>query len=217
MYGLTWDCVDFEKQKININKIAKKIEREGYTSDGKRIRGVRGKATTRWYYGSCKNQSSYRIIDIGKTLTAELKKYKEWQDEHEKDYAELYTRYYLKDEITANHRNVQRLIPLTDIGFDYPLERTYPVFIKENGEFHGTDSMKYPSKVINNELGIRFNFHALRHTHATLLMEQNIPVKTISERLGHTSTRTTLDVYAHATQNMKNDAVNIFEKVGNLL
>ena len=96
------------------------------------------------------------------------------------------------------------------------MQRTYPVFIKENGEFHGTDTIKYASKVINYNLGINFNFHALRHTHATMLIEAGIPVKAVSERLGHSSVRTTLETYVHVTDSMKNDAVNKFESIGNL-
>ena len=85
------------------------------------------------------------------------------------------------------------------------------VCVSENGQFHGTDSMKYPSRIINNELGIRFNFHALRHTHATRLIETGVPVKAVSDRLGHSSSRITLDVYVKVTDKMKSDAVDAFE------
>ena len=72
-------------------------------------------------------------------------------------------RHYLRDEITAANRKVKRIISMRDMEFEIPLEQTHPVFVKENGEYHGTDTMRYPSKVINYELGIHFNFHALRH------------------------------------------------------
>ena len=105
---------------------------------------------------------------------------------------------------------------MQDANFEVPLERSYPVFIKEDGSFQGTDSMKYPSKVINYELGIHFNFHALRHTHATMLIEANVPVKAVSERLGHSNTRTTLETYVHVTDSMREDAVSKFETFGSL-
>lgn len=47
--------------------------------------------------------------------------------------------------------------------------------------------------------------HGLRHTSATLLIAQNIDVKTVSNRLGHSETSTTMDIYAHALQ--KQDAL----------
>lgn len=216
VYGLTWDCVDFENKTITVNKIAKKIEKEGKVSDGKRKRGIRGMASTRWYFGECKTPSSYRTISVGDTLLNELRAYKEWQEANEKEYGELYIKQYAREEITETNRKVTRLIPMQQMDFEIPLERLYPVFIKENGEYHGSDSMKYPSKVINYDLGITFNFHAFRHTHATMLIESGIPVKAVSDRLGHGNVRTTLETYVHVTNNMKEEAMATFEKFGDL-
>ncbi len=41
----------------------------------------------------------------------------------------------------------------------------------------------------------RFRMHDLRHTHATMLLEQNVNPKIVSERLGHASVSLTLDTY----------------------
>jgi len=43
-------------------------------------------------------------------------------------------------------------------------------------------------------------FHALRHTHASQLIEANVDIVTISKRLGHASPNITLQVYAHLFQ-----------------
>ena len=88
--------------------------------------------------------------------------------------------------------------------------------VKENGEFHGTDSMKYPSKVAKFELGIDFKFHSLRHTHATMLVDNDAPIKDVSERLGHSDIRTTMNTYVTNTSTMKTKSMNIFEDIGNL-
>lgn len=40
-------------------------------------------------------------------------------------------------------------------------------------------------------------FHTLRHTHASLLIQEGAPIPLVSRRLGHASTRMTLDTYAH--------------------
>ena len=82
---------------------------------------------------------------------------------------------------------------------------------KESGEFITPDSFKYPSKVINHDLGILFNFHSLRHTHATILIENGANIKDVQARLGHSRISTTLDTYTHQTDKMKQDSVNIFE------
>lgn len=43
----------------------------------------------------------------------------------------------------------------------------------------------------------KIRLHDFRHSHATLLLNKNIPLSTISKRLGHKNTSTTLDIYAH--------------------
>src|SRR2546430_8359661 len=42
--------------------------------------------------------------------------------------------------------------------------------------------------------------HGLRHTHATLLLEEGVDVKTVSERLGHDSVQTTLELYGRSEE-----------------
>jgi integrase len=41
----------------------------------------------------------------------------------------------------------------------------------------------------------RIRFHDIRHTHASLLLKEGVPVKVVSERLGHATPSFTLDVY----------------------
>ncbi len=89
------------------------------------------------------------------------------------------------------------------------------VCTRENGEFITTDGLKYLSRVVNYELGINFNFHSLRHTHATMLLESRANLKDIQNRLGHSKLSTTMDTYSHVTDKIKNDAVNILEKAIN--
>jgi integrase len=40
-------------------------------------------------------------------------------------------------------------------------------------------------------------FHDLRHSHAAILIGENVHPKVIADRLGHTSISTTLDIYGH--------------------
>jgi integrase len=46
-------------------------------------------------------------------------------------------------------------------------------------------------------------FHDLRHTAATLLLERGVMAKTVSEMLGHSSVKVTLDLYGHVTPRMQ--------------
>jgi integrase len=52
--------------------------------------------------------------------------------------------------------------------------------------------------------------HDLRHTHATLLLAGGVPVKVVSERLGHASPTITLTVYQHVHPGMGREAANRF-------
>lgn len=58
--------------------------------------------------------------------------------------------------------------------------------------------------------------HGLRHTSATLLIAQNLDVRTVSGRLGHAETSTTLNIYAHALKKQDETAAaslgNLFSK-----
>jgi integrase len=49
----------------------------------------------------------------------------------------------------------------------------------------------------------KLRVHDLRHTCATLLLQNRQPIKAVSERLGHSSVRITLDLYAHLVPDMQ--------------
>ncbi len=71
------------------------------------------------------------------------------------------------------------------------------------------------AKIIKNDNDIPngVRFHDLRHTHATILLSQDVNIKIIQERLGHESITTTGDIYSHVTPAMQQKAVNILEQV----
>lgn len=52
-------------------------------------------------------------------------------------------------------------------------------------------------------------FHALRHTYATLQFENDVPLKTVSSLLGHSSINITADVYTHVLKKEKEKAMDI--------
>ena len=55
--------------------------------------------------------------------------------------------------------------------------------------------------------------HSLRHTNATLMIAEGIDVCAVSKRLGHASTSTTLNVYAHALKSKDKAAAEALENV----
>ncbi len=54
--------------------------------------------------------------------------------------------------------------------------------------------------------------HSLRHLNATYLLEARIPIQAVAAHLGHTSTKTTGDIYAHELPSMEIDAANAIEE-----
>ncbi len=55
--------------------------------------------------------------------------------------------------------------------------------------------------------------HDLRHTHGTLLIAAGVPVKVVSERLGHADPTFTIETYQHVLPGMQADAARIFEQL----
>ena len=58
----------------------------------------------------------------------------------------------------------------------------------------------------------RINWHALRHTHGTLLHVQGTPLKVAQAQLGHSHMATTLEIYTHASVIAQREAVNLLDK-----
>lgn len=87
------------------------------------------------------------------------------------------------------------------------------VCTKENGHPVTPNSVKYSCTRIQKQLGFPFNFHSLRHTHATMLLENGANIKEIQARLGHSRISTTMDTYSHVTHKMKQEIVDIFERM----
>jgi integrase len=56
----------------------------------------------------------------------------------------------------------------------------------------------------------RIRLHDLRHTHATILLKAGVPVKVVSERLGHAGPAFTMSVYQHVIPGMQADAATVF-------
>ena len=212
VFALTWEDIDFENQTLTVNKNVLKKNQSGATHG----RHISGKATTVWYFGTCKTKSSYRTIKIGDTLLNALKEYKEEQERDKIEYGDLYMKHYAKE--TSNYYNHKPEIKIINAysELQVALPEVHLVFVKHNGVFEGTDTCKYPFKVIHYELGINCRFHDFRDTHATKLIEAGADIKAISERLGHNNIQTTYEFYVRVTKKMNNDVVEKFEKVANL-
>lgn len=70
-------------------------------------------------------------------------------------------------------------------------------------------TMQNRFKAILKDCGIRnVNFHLLRHTYATVCIENGFDAKTLSELLGHADASITLNRYVHSSMQMKKNYVS---------
>lgn len=187
-FALTWDDIDFANKTLSVNKQIqwKRLDRtkeEKLATNGKSV-----KDSGYWYFSEPKYKS-YRVIDIDEDLLSIL------LDEKEKQAA---ARSYFKDRYSNNYVDKHR--HLTSDPNSSPVSL---ICVREDGSYINPRTMQYTSRVIKNNLGIKdFDYHSLRHTHATMLMENAAPLKYIQHRLGHKSIDVTINVYQHLTDTL---------------
>lgn len=114
-----------------------------------------------------KTKSSERVIAIPKELIPILKEHKKRQDE-------------LKESLGTKWKD--RGAVVTGMMGEYL-----------NGTYLNSSLKKLLKKHDMPDLHV----HDLRHANASLLINAGVPVKFISEHLGHSNTKTTEDIYAH--------------------
>ena len=72
------------------------------------------------------------------------------------------------------------------------------VFTNSTGNYLIGTNLNVKLKRICEKAGLpAIHLHSLRHTHASLLINSNVAARVIADRLGHSTTKTTLDTYSH--------------------
>lgn len=89
-------------------------------------------------------------------------------------------------------------------------DKTGYVWCWEDGSPRSPDWLTHQFKEILDKSGLpEVRFHDLRHSHATYLIQEGVPIKTISDRLGHSSTSFTQDIYGHVLPPMQEKAADV--------
>lgn len=65
-------------------------------------------------------------------------------------------------------------------------------------------------RLVNAAKITRIRFHDLRHTHASILISEDIGIVKVAHRLGHGNPKNTLETYAHLIPNQDNEVADIF-------
>jgi integrase len=90
------------------------------------------------------------------------------------------------------------------------------VFTNTDGKPVHPHSISQTFERIANRADVpRIRLHDVRHTHGTLLIKAGVPVKVVSERLGHGNPAFTIDTYQHVLPGMQAEAARTFEKLMN--
>lgn len=90
------------------------------------------------------------------------------------------------------------------------------VFCQPDGKPLRPNSVTRAWSMMAEKAGLKhINFHAARHSHASLLLRQNVHPKVVQERLGHSSIGMTLDLYSHVAPGMQEAAARGFDDLIN--
>lgn len=210
-FALTWNDIDFEKKTLTVNK---QMVKRNFGADARKAveHQTEKKPQSSWYFTSPKTISSNRTIAFGNTLYLALKKEWEKQQRKEEENGDDYTIYVLKKETDEKGNDMFHTIPIKKRNKGEQLQIPF-ICITENGQYTSTDSFKFCSRIIHKELKLAFDYHSLRHTHATLLIESGADIKNVQARLGHSNIQTTLQTYVHNTEKMEQRSVALFEKI----
>jgi integrase len=88
------------------------------------------------------------------------------------------------------------------------------VFVKSDGSWVHPDVFSQVFDRYVARLPVpTISLHDLRHTHATLLLKAGVPVKVVSERLGHANVAFTMNVYQHVLPGMQAEAAATFAQL----
>ena len=191
VFGLTWNDIDLKNGIINVTK---------QTIRYKPDKNVK----TKWTFGQTKTTAGVRSFKIGSTLLELLKRENIRQKENRLLYGQYYVKYGLLEFKDKNGETLFELIPGKD---DINL-----LCVDHDGSMITTDSFKYCSRVIHHELKLEFDFHSLRHTHATILAENGVNPKALQNRMGHEKIETTFKTYIHKTNIMEDESIELFER-----
>ena len=106
------------------------------------------------------------------------------------------------DVLLEHRRNQQQQDPKEVLHTDLGL-----VFCRPDGTYCKPDQISSRIAEVTAKAGLRgISLHSMRHSHASQLLSQGVPIPTVSKRLGHANPSITLKLYSHALESDELDA-----------
>lgn len=203
--ALTWNDVDLENGVLSVNKKLTSISMD-YSLNKTEARGKQ-----HYIFDEPKTRKSVRDLYIDSELLDLLKREKARQEQERARRGKQYIVTYIQ-KITDSRGNTYN--KLVNISQDIPvfLPEANLVCRRDTGSFLTKNAFRTCSSKIQFDLKITFSSHMLRHTHATILVQEGANIKDVQERMGHSTPAVTMNVYAHNTDKNKRQSVALFEK-----
>ena len=206
-FAVVWEDIDFELKILHVRrqvqwKQNKDIPQEERNNPSRRLPRHAEMNCGFWYFTNPKYDSK-RDIRLDDDFVELLLREKRQQEKDRAYYDEQYFRYYEDDK--------GRISRNPEAG-----QEVHFVGVRRDGEFIAPRTMQHTSSVIHHDMGYKeFDFHSLRHTHATMLVENGASPMYVQHRLGHKSLEVTLRVYFHYTDKMEEDGTEVLSKMFN--
>lgn len=114
----------------------------------------------------------------------------------------------LLPSIVVDALRAHRELAKADLG-ERPEPMEWLVFLTPDGRtIHGSNVLPVFYRTLDRLKLPRVHFHDLRHSAATILYKLGVPIETIADILGHSSTRITADLYRHRSAELQREAVD---------
>lgn len=113
----------------------------------------------------------------------------------------------LPDSMKAELKRLEKLVAEEKLKLGEAYNENSLLFPSETGSYIDAKNLRRSwERVLNNAEVQKKKFHALRHTYATRLFENNASILTVSRLLGHSSIKTT-EIYTHVLEDVKKEEV----------
>lgn len=183
-FAITWEDIDFENKTLRIGRQVQSLNNAWYIFEPK--------------------YDSFRTIDLDDEMLGLLVRTKEHQDRAKEFYRDMYTQMYA--ELMPDQS-----LQINDENRGEPI---HLINTRENGTYIQPRVLQHCFRIIHYQLGFPdTDYHSLRHTHASDLLAAGINPKYVQERLGHKNIETTLQVYAHVNEAMKEQSLDILNRM----
>ena len=215
-FALVWEDIDLDNGTITVNRQIQWQEDNTRTTKEKLMSNGSSDCGNGYWYFTNPKYSSFRTVKISDNLTELLRREKERQEAMKAYYRGYYAQYYSEHPITVGGKANQNTVAINPINAESGNPINF-VCVRGNGTYISSRTMQHTSRVIRTGIYDKFTFHALRHTHASILYEQGLNDKYISERLGHKDNSTTREVYIHLTEQSREQGETAVKSIFNAL